>query len=325
MVEAGDRIPSVGVIVLNWNGTGDTLECLESLAKVDYPAMEIIVVDNGSSPSPRQRITREFPAATFLETGENLGYAGGNNVGIRHALAAGHDYVFVLNNDTIVEPDFLRRAVGVAEHEPNLGALGIKILAWDDRSRVWVAYGTINYRQSLVRLVGYYGPDDGRYDKQLDVEWIPGTAMLFPRRALLEVGLFDEEFFAYHEDVDWCASARERGLRIVYTPTARIYHKGHRSSGGKGYVTPRQYLAGRNMVLFVRKHAQPFQMLKFVVFLAVTLPGQYLRRRLTGEQAGVVLKVKGILDGLFRRQLPLAELGLRPAASDAQPSLSPLH
>lgn len=312
MAEAAGRVPSVGVIVLNWNGTDDTLECLSSLARVEYPAFEVIVVDNGSTPSPRQRIAQEFPDVTYVETGINLGYAGGNNVGIRHALGAGHDYVFVLNNDTIVEPDFLRRAVAVAEAEPDVGVVGIKIIAWDDRSRVWVAYGTINYRQSLVHLVGYYGRDDGRYDQQRDVEWIPGTAMLFPRRALEKVGLFDEEFFAYHEDVDWCTSARQRGFRVVFAPAARIYHKGHRSSGGKGYVTPRQYLAGRNMVLFVRKHGTPLQVAKFILFQVLTVPLQYLRRLLTGEQAGVTLKVRGMLDGLLRRPAPLSELGLRP-------------
>ena len=111
-----EDLPSVAVIVLNWNGTDDTLECLSSLARLDYPRYEIIVVDNGSQPSPRDTdYAASFPMFTYIETGVNLGYAGGNNVGIRHALAAGHDYVFVLNNDTIVEPDVLRQAVAVAE------------------------------------------------------------------------------------------------------------------------------------------------------------------------------------------------------------------
>jgi GT2 family glycosyltransferase len=305
------HVPSVAVIVLNWNGTDDTIECLRSLMRVDYSRCEIVVVDNGSRESPRDRIAAEFPSVTYLQTARNLGYAGGNNVGIRHALARGHDYVFVLNNDTTVEPDFLTQAVAVAESDPSIGVVGVKILAWDRPGRVWVAYGRVTYRQSLIRLVGYYGRDDGTYDEQCDVEWIPGTAMLFPRRALERVGLFDETFFAYHEDVDWCTLAREQGLRVVFTPRARIRHKGHRSSGGKGYVTPRQYLAGRNMVLFVRKHARWYQALRFLAFQLGTLPFQYLRRRLTGEQHGVILKVRGMLDAWRGRPLPLEELGLR--------------
>lgn len=306
-----ERTPSVAVIVLNWNGTEDTLECLASLDRLTYPRVEIVVVDNGSRPSPRATIAAAFPRVTYLETGINLGYAGGNNVGIRYALDSGHDYVFVLNNDTIVEADVLDRAIGVAERDESIGVLGVKIIAWDDPGRVWVAYGEVTYRQGLVRLIGYYGLDDGRFDQQRDVEWVPGTAMLLRRSALQRVGLFDEEFFAYHEDVDWCTLARKHGFRVVFSPEPRIYHKGHRSSGGKGYVTPRQYLAGRNMVLYVRKHATLLQAMKFLAFQLGTVPLQYVRRRLSGEHAGVNSKVRGMWDGLRRRPLPLVALGLR--------------
>lgn len=303
-------VPSVAVIVLNWNGTDDTVECLHSLLRVDYPRCEIVVVDNGSRASPRDRIAAEFPSVTYLQTAHNLGYAGGNNVGIQYALARGHDYVFVLNNDTIVEPDFLTCAVAVAESDRSIGAVGVKILAWDRPGRIWVAYGQVTYRQGLVRLIGFYAHDDGTYDTQRDVDWVPGTAMLLPRHALERLGLFDEAFFAYHEDVDWCTRAREHGFRIVFTPAARIRHKGHRSSG-QGYVTPRQYLAGRNMVLFVRKHARWYQVLRFVAFQLGSLPLQYVRRSLTAEQRGVTLKVRGMLDAWRGRPLPLEELGLR--------------
>jgi GT2 family glycosyltransferase len=302
---------SVAVIVLNWNGIDDTLDCLKSLAQVDYPCCEIVVVDNGSRESPQARIMEQFPSVTYLETGRNLGYAGGNNVGIRYALSQQHDYVFVLNNDTIVEPDFLRHAVETARADPSIGVVGVKILAWDQPARIWMAYGEVTYGMSLVRLIGYYHYDDGTFDDQRDVEWLPGTAMLFRRRALETVGLFDEEFFAYHEDVDWCTLAREKGFRVVYTPRSHIFHKVHRSSGGKRYVTPRQYLAGRNMVRYVRKHANRRQIAKFVAVQAVAVPLQFVRRTFTGEQAGVRLKVRGMLDALRGRPLPLVELGLR--------------
>src|ERR1700687_2965029 len=109
-----DPAPRVAVVLLHWNGTDDTVECLSSLRLSDYPRCEVVVVDNGSRPSPRPRIVAEFPSVTYLETPINLGYAGGNNVGMRYALVRGHDYVFVLNNDTIVERDMLRRAVSAA-------------------------------------------------------------------------------------------------------------------------------------------------------------------------------------------------------------------
>jgi len=306
-----DSPPSVAVIVLNWNGTDDTLECLASLMRVDYPRCEIVAVDNGSQPSPQERIRAAFPSLTYLETAQNLGYAGGNNVGIRHAIAKGHDYAFILNNDTVVASDCLTEAVAVAEADSRIAAVGAKVLAFDDPTQVWVAYGTLTFRKGLVHLIGYHQADDGRFDQLRDVQWVPGTAILLRRRALEQVGLFDETFFAYHEDVDWCTNAREHGWRVVYAPRVRVLHKAHRSSGGSGFVTPRQYLAGRNMVLFVRKHARWYQSLQFVVFQIATLPLQYLWRCVRGEQRGVVLKIRGMLDAIRGRPLPLEELGLR--------------
>src|SRR5262245_47338473 len=138
-MSAPDEPPSVAVIVLNWNNTDDTVECLESLVQLDYPRYEIVVVDNDSRPSPRQQILEKFPSVTYLETGLNVGYAVGNNAGIRYALVAGHDYVFVLNNDTVVEPNVLRHAAAVAESDPSIGAVGLKINSWEDRTQVWVA------------------------------------------------------------------------------------------------------------------------------------------------------------------------------------------
>ena len=165
-----ENLPSVAVIVLNWNGTQDTLECLHSLSSIDYPRFEIVVVDNGSTPSPRETFLKQFPTITYIETCLNLGYAGGNNVGLQHALGAGHDYAFVLNNDTVVEPDVLRQAVAVAESDAKIAVVGVKILSWDKPGRVWVAYGEVTYRQGLVRLIGYYHRDDGSFDHQRDVE-----------------------------------------------------------------------------------------------------------------------------------------------------------
>ncbi|GBD25140.1 N-acetylglucosaminyl-diphospho-decaprenol L-rhamnosyltransferase [bacterium HR30] len=303
--------PKVAVVVVNWNGNEDTLQCVESLERVDYPNVEIIVVDNGSRIDPTPVLQARFPTVKCLRLPRNLGFTGGNNAGIRYALDAGAQYVFVLNNDTVVEPDVLSKAVQVAEQDPRIAAVGVKILAWDDPSRIWVAYGYVTFRQGLVRLVGYYCPDDFRFNQERDVEWVPGTAMLLRRQALEDVGLFDDAYFAYHEDVDWCTTARRKGYRIVFAPAGRILHKGHGSSGGRGYVSIRQYLAGRNMVLYVQKHGNVFQRAKFTCFQLGTLPFQYLRRFVTGEQAGVILKVRGMIDALRDRPIPFVELGLR--------------
>lgn len=311
MVRSEEGSPKVAVVVVNWNGAEDTLQCVESLQYLDYPHVDIIVVDNGSRVDPTPTLLERFPSVTCIRLPRNLGFTGGNNVGIRRALDTGARYVFVLNNDTVVEPDVVSCAVRVAEQDPRIAAVGVKILAWEDPTRIWVAYGYVTYRQGLVRLVGYYCPDDFRFSVERDVEWVPGTAMLLRREALEDVGLFDDAYFAYHEDVDWCTTARRKGYRIVFAPQGKILHKGHGSSGGRRYVSIRQYLAGRNMVLFVQKHGNVFQRVKFACFQIATLPLQYLRRLVTGEQAGVVLKVRGMVDALRNRPIPLVELGLR--------------
>ena len=118
-----------------------------------------------------------------------------------------------------------------------------------------MAWGEVDYRQSLVRLVGENAPDGAAFAEQRDVPWVSGCAILLARRALEAIGPFDEEYFAYHEEVDWCATAREHGFRVVYAPRAVVLHRGQASSGGATFVSRRQYLTARNMVRFVRKHA----------------------------------------------------------------------
>jgi GT2 family glycosyltransferase len=174
-----------------------------------------------------------------------------------------------------------------------------------------MTYGSVTYRQSLIALAGWGEPDRGQYDTKRDVEWVPGCALLLARAALERVGLFDERFFAYHEDVDWCTSARERGWRVVFAPEAVVKHRGNRTLGGAVYTSPRKYLSARSTVLFARKHATAAQKLKLAASIVLTLPFVFLRRLVTGEAGGVVLKVRGWLDGLRDRDPPFEALGLR--------------
>ncbi|MCC6847847.1 MAG: glycosyltransferase family 2 protein [Deltaproteobacteria bacterium] len=302
--------PRVLVIVLDWNGADDTLACLESLRGVDYPAFDTLVIDNGSRHSVVRRVRESFPAVDCIELPINLGYAGGNNVGLRRALEMRYDFAYVLNNDAFVDQAALRAAVAAAG-AADVAAVGGKVLAFDDPTRLWMTYGRIDYRQSLVQLAGWGERDTGRYDQPRDVEWIPGCALLMSCRALAEVGLFDEEFFAYHEDVDWCTRARERGWRIRYAPDAIVRHRGNRTLGGPSYVSPRKYLSARNTVLFARKHGTVRQRLKLMLSILITLPFVFGRRLVTGEARGVWLKVRGWIDGLRRREPPYEALGLR--------------
>jgi GT2 family glycosyltransferase len=302
--------PRVLVVILDWNGADDTLACLESLRASDYPAFDTLVIDNGSRRSVVPAVRATFPDVDCIELPINLGYAGGNNVGLRRALVMQYDFAYVLNNDTVVDAGALRAAVE-AGRPSDVAAVGGKVVAFDDPSRLWMTYGAIDYRQSLVHLAGWGERDRGQYDTPREVEWVPGCALLLSCAALADVGLFDEQFFAYHEDVDWCTSARERGWHIRYAPDSVVRHRGNRTLGGPTYVSPRKYLSARSTVLFARKHATTAQLVKLWASILLTLPFVFLRRLVTGEARGVWLKVRGWLDGLRNREPPFEALGLR--------------
>ncbi len=304
--------PAVTAVVLNWNGLSDTLACLASLSACSYPSLSVIVVDNGSRQSPAAEIAQRRPGVEVIENSNNMGYAAGNNVGIRRALAAGADFVWVLNNDTEVDPGALAALVREANVHEEAGAVGGKVLCSDDPGRIWVAWGRVTWRQSLIELVGAGCLDDGKFDDDREVEWLPGCSILFRAEALREAGLFDEDFFAYHEDVEWAARARVAGWTSRYTGASRIYHRGNAASGGSGhYGGFRKYLSARNSVLYARKHGKLRHKLFMAAAIVLTLPFQFLRRLATGEAGGVVMKVRGWRDALLRRPIPFTELGLR--------------
>lgn len=305
--EEGD--PRVDVVVLDWNGGTETLACLASVYDSRGVDLRVLLVDNASAESVVDRACRRFPSLRAFRNPENLGYAGGNNVGLKAALADGAQAVVLLNNDARVGPDTLRRLVATAASDPSIAAVGCRILRSDRIDRLWMAWGELSYRQSLVRLVGQGRIDGDLYRERRDVPWVSGCGWLLTRSALERVGLLDEDYFAYHEEVDWCARARGLGLRVVYEGQASVTHRGEGSSGG-GYVSRKQYLVGRNMVRFVRRHGSIAQRLQFTTLFLGSLPFQLLRRVWAGEGAGVWLKLRGARDAYLHRPLPRDELGL---------------
>ncbi len=309
------QVQRVMAVVLNWNGLEDTLACVRSLLAVELPAavtLDVLVVDNGSRQSPAAALREAAPQVPILFTGRNLGYAGGNNAGLAYAIARGSDFVWVINNDAVVEPGALGPLLAAGARTPRAGVLGSKILRADDPSRLWVAWGRVTWRQSLIALEGEDAADGPAFDGEHDVEWIPGCAVLFRAQTLREVGFFDESFFAYHEDVDWAARAWRAGWSSRYVGASRVVHRVHGSSGGAAFYGGfRKYLSARNSVLYARKHGRWWQIAWMAACILVTLPFQFLRRALRGEAGGVRIKIRGWRDGVTGRPLPLEELGLR--------------
>jgi GT2 family glycosyltransferase len=310
-VPSPPRPPSVVAVVLDWNGLEDTLRCVESLRHTTHRPLTILVVDNGSRVSPRERLQAAGAAVELIENPRNLGYAGGNNVGIRVALERDADFVWILNNDALVEPETLSRLLETAIRHPSAAAVGGKVLRTDRPATIWVAWGRVTWLQSLIALVGEDAPDDGRFDGEHVVPWIPGCSILLRSAALRSIGAFDEEFFAYHEDVEWAARAHAAGWQLWYNGAARTFHAVHGSSGGAGhYGGFRKYLSARNSVLYAKRHGRLWQKALMAIAILLTVPLQFVRRWISGEHPGVVLKLRGWLDGLRGRPIPLRELGL---------------
>ncbi len=220
------RVPHVVAIVLNWCGEEDTAACLESLDRSDYPGLEVLLVDNGSPDGSGDRLRARFPDVPYYQTGKNLGYTGGNNRGIDLALARGADYVLILNNDTVVEPECVSRLVEAAETSPGVGAVAPKILVHDAPERIWFAGGEFSRMRAIGyhRLEGQPDPDPAGGEME-DVSFLTGCCLLVPAGVFRAVGKFEEDFFAYVEDVEYSLRLASAGYRLVYQPGARLLHR----------------------------------------------------------------------------------------------------
>jgi len=244
----------VAAVVLSWNRREDTLACLRSLAAAD-PAPYVIVVDNASTDGTSEAVRREFPATELIENPANLGFAEGNDIGIRHALAHGAEHVLVLNNDTVVDPGFLAPLLAEAGRRPDAGALSPKILFAEPGDLIWFADAEYEPRSGYNgRHRGYRERDDGRFDDVVETGRVCGAAMLVPREVLEKVGAFDPELFAYSEDTDWSLRAREAGYRHYVVPASRVRHKVSAASGGESSPTALYYDV-RNTLVVAERHA----------------------------------------------------------------------
>jgi GT2 family glycosyltransferase len=299
-----------GVVVLHFGDPAHTRACLASVAASHATATPLVVVDNGTRTITAADVTATAPGAAFVPLPENLGFAGGCNVGIRLVMEAGSDCVVLLNNDARLEPDCLGELLRAAA-EPRVAAVGAKVLSAADPSRVWATWGRLTWRAALVEMVGRGERDGPNFDVARDVQSVPGTVMLLTRGALEAIGFLDERFFAYHEDLDWCTTARAKGWRIRFAPAARATHQGEGSFAARGHGTPARYLAARNSVLFARKHGRLAQRIKLALAVGLSLPGECLRLRRRGEAAAASLLVRGYRDGLLGRDVPYRSLGLR--------------
>ena len=222
-------IPRVDIIILNWNNAGDTLACLESVFRLDYPDFHVLVVDNPSTDDSVARIRERYPDLDLLITGENLGYAGGNNAGIERVLTSDAAYVCVLNNDTVVEPAFLSALVGAMEQDRRIGLAGPLMYYFEPPRLIFSAGCAIDWRGGIVhhRGMGLSAQEAHTLhnNQMTDVDAIAGCGFLVSREAIDRAGLLDPAYFLNFEDIDWCVRMTNSGYRVAYVPEAVLYHK----------------------------------------------------------------------------------------------------
>lgn len=246
--------PPVCIVVLNWNGRSDTLECLASLKKLEYDNYSVVVVDNNSSDDSVKEIHRVYPEITILQSDSNRGYAGGNNIGIRWALDNEFEYVLVLNNDTIVHERLLTELVSVANVVPEAGIYGPNIYFKDRPNILWFSGGRWSSRKLRCFHDGFGKVDNPEFQKIKETDYITGCALFIRTDVIRAVGLLDERYFLVYEEVDWCFRARALGYHCVVAPQAKVWHKVSSSFGGASSPLMVYFLA-RNRLLWTSQHA----------------------------------------------------------------------
>lgn len=298
----------IWIIILNWNGLDDTLDCLHSLSQIETSELllHILVIDNNSAIDPRPAIHARFPAVQVVHTGRNLGFAGGCNYGIALALQADADYVLLLNNDTIVSSDFLSTLVDYARTVPELGVLAPLICYVDQPEQVWFGGAHMSLSLGLFRHRYYKQPRSQVPPQAYATPFVSGCCMLIPARILRSSGAFDAGYFAYFEDVDFCLRLRKAGLAVICLPSSVIWHKvsvSTRRNLAEGTTSPlKHYLMERNRIMTVRKHASPaeqsvFLLVTHTLLMSFFLTAFMLRRRWR-KMVGITL---GMLHGLQQR------------------------
>jgi GT2 family glycosyltransferase len=261
----------VTIIVLNYNGYQDTLDCVVSLLKVNYPLLDIVIVDNDSTDNSIQMFINYFQeqsieyeyqnsgnsknrnrSVKIIGSGFNGGYGFGNNIGIKHAITNGADYVLVLNNDTIVEPDFLSPLISSAETDSSIGIVSSKILYHHDKTKIWFNGGSYSPLSAKIEHINFNETDCGQ-NTSIDINFISGCLWLIPVKIFDAVGLINDSYFMYMEDLEFCQRVLSKGFKLKVNSNSIIYHKVGVSSGGQFSKFSISYRV-RNYFIFCFEH-----------------------------------------------------------------------
>jgi len=262
--------PKVVIIILNWNGCKDTIESLESLKKITYPNYEVIVIDNGSEGNDADILREKYKDyIKIIKNKENLGFTGGNNIGIKYAMNNGADFIMLLNNDVVVDKRFLEPLIEIAENNFKVGIVGPTIYFYKYPYIInWVG-GTISFWKGLP--IRFRGNDRfEEFETLIETDYQDGCAMLVKKEVIEKVGILDEEYYLYYEDVDFCWRVRIAGYRILVARASKVWHKIASSTGGYESLAC-IYYSTRNRILFMKKHAKIYHWPTFLFFFGYSI------------------------------------------------------
>jgi len=288
----------ITVIVLNWNNQDATIACLESLQRADLHGANVLVVDNGSRDGSVDAIRARFADVKIIALPENVGYAGGNNAGIRAALEASAEGVLLLNNDTVVTPDFLQPLLWAMGSHPMVAGVCSAIHRYDRPEMLDVAYCEVRFSEhDAVKIIGVNALPGQGFESRREIDVAIGCSLLLRTDVLREVGLLDEAYFVYHEDVDWCLRAHRLGYRFYYEPLSRVLHRPSSSTTrlqrepvavGSSPVADelpnaeplpwnpvRTYLGARNLIRLLRTYATAAEKRAFVYSCLYEIPLEF--------------------------------------------------
>jgi hypothetical protein len=284
--------PLVSIITINYNQSDVTRDLLRTVRSLEYPNIEVIVVDN-ASPNDRPDLIKErYPEIRLIKSPDNLGFAGGNNLGVKEARG---EYLLFINNDTEVPPGFVGPLVETLQKNPDIGMVSPKIkFHWDPELIQYAGYTPMNPYTIRNNSIGYHQKDDGRFDTPMDTESIHGAAMMVPRSVVDKVGMMAEMYFLYYEEHDWAQHVKRAGYRLYYQPASYILHKESLATGKNSPL--KTYYLTRNRILYARRNFNRWQLAVSMAFQClVSVPKNIVQLALKGDHRNLNAYWRGLV------------------------------
>lgn len=286
-------LPLISIVALTWNTTEVTIEFLRSINEHNtYQNIEIIIVDNGSAQDPTAALKDVYPEAIIIRNEKNLGFTGGNNIGIKQAKG---DYLFIVNNDTEFTPGLLEGLLEIFQQYPDAGMVSPKFHYYFHKGTIeYAGYHEVNVLTGRNSMIGCKEIDNGQYNDIKVTNYAHGGGMMVPRKVVDEVGALPEHFFIYYEEFDWSEQIKRKGYKIYYQPKSLIYHKESMTTGKSSPF--KTFYHTRNRILFMRRNMRTLNYLTFLLYFTFfTIPKNTVTFIAKGQKEHLRSFWKGIL------------------------------